>query len=109
PQYFYVPNYPPVVLHYTVGKYVPNGSTARLCTKSLYTLILCATSVFPVSLWCVFARNSSTTETQRTQRLHREEGLHDFLCKAQRLPPCCKLAGAHDISPRAVRRKYKPT
>src|SRR6185503_7251434 len=31
--------------------------------------LLCATSV---SLWCVFARNSSTTETQRTQRLHRE-------------------------------------
>jgi len=30
--------------------------------------------VFSVSLWCVFARNSSTTETQRTQRLHREEG-----------------------------------
>jgi hypothetical protein len=36
---------------------------------------VCATSVFSVSLWRVFARNSSTTETQRTQRLHREEGL----------------------------------
>jgi hypothetical protein len=36
---------------------------------------LCATSVFSVSLWCVFARNSSTTGTQRTQRLHREEKL----------------------------------
>src|SRR6185369_7334327 len=34
--------------------------------------LLCATSVFSVSLWCVFAQNSSTTETQRTQRLHRE-------------------------------------
>ena len=34
---------------------------------------LCVTSVFSVSLWCVFALNSSTTETQRTQRLHREE------------------------------------
>src|ERR1043165_9799343 len=34
--------------------------------------LLCATSVFSVSLWCVFAGNSSTTETQRTQRLHRE-------------------------------------
>src|ERR1700741_3363639 len=30
----------------------------------------------------VFARNSSTTETQRTQRLHREERDRDFLCKA---------------------------
>ena len=38
-----------------------------------------------MSRWCVFAWNSSTTETQRTQRLHREEGLRDFLCKAIRL------------------------
>src|SRR5262249_23521853 len=39
---------------------------------------LCATSV---TLWCVFARNSSTTESQRTQRLHREERDRTFLCK----------------------------
>ncbi len=30
----------------------------------------------------VFPRNSVTTETQRTQRLHREEFRHDFSCKA---------------------------
>src|SRR6185369_17298053 len=53
-----------------------------LCAKSHARPLLCAISVFSVSLWCVFARNSSTTETQRTQRLHREEGLHHFLCKA---------------------------
>ena len=35
-----------------------------------------------VSLWRVFGRDSLTTETQRTQRLHREEGFRDFLCKA---------------------------
>ncbi len=54
----------------------------RLCTKVLNLRFLCATSVVSVSLWCVFARNSSTTETQRTQRLHREERYNDFLCKA---------------------------
>ena len=43
-----------------------------LCTKSLDRALLCATSVSSVSLWCGFTRNSSTTETQRTQRLHRE-------------------------------------
>src|SRR5690349_10134615 len=43
--------------------------------------LLCATSVSSVSLWCVVARNSSTTETQRTQRLHRETN-QEFLCKA---------------------------
>ena len=35
-------------------------------------MLLCATSVFSVSLWFVVTRHSSTTETQRTQRLHRE-------------------------------------
>src|ERR1043165_9918043 len=44
----------------------------ELCRKSPNSALLCAASVFSVSLWCVFARNSSTTETQRTQRLHRE-------------------------------------
>src|SRR6185436_9474951 len=33
-------------------------------------------------LWCVLLGNSSTTETQRTRRLHREERYDDFLCKA---------------------------
>jgi len=38
--------------------------------------------VFSVSRWCVFAWNSSTTETQRTPRLHREEGLRRFVVAA---------------------------
>jgi hypothetical protein len=50
--------------------------------KVLILGFLCATSVFSVSRWCGFTRNSSTTETQRTQRLHREECDRDFLCKA---------------------------
>jgi hypothetical protein len=50
--------------------------------KVLILGFLCATSVSSVSLWCGFTRNSSTTETQRTQRLHREERDRDFLCKA---------------------------
>ena len=41
--------------------------------KALVLRLLCAISMFSVSLWCVVAQNSSTTETQRTQRLHREE------------------------------------
>src|SRR6185369_1088620 len=36
-------------------------------------LILGATSVFSVSLWRLGRPHSTTTETQRTQRLHREE------------------------------------
>ena|ERR1043165_6264454 len=42
--------------------------TLALCLKVLLLRFLCAPLC---SLWCVFARNSSTTETQRTQRLHR--------------------------------------
>ena len=61
-------------------KFIPPSRVA-LHKKSLHIGFLCAASVFSVSLWCVFARNSSTTETQRTQRLHREEGSRDFLCK----------------------------
>src|SRR6185369_1573467 len=52
--------------------------------KVLVLGFLCATSVSSVSLWCGFTRNSSTTETQRTQRLHREERDRDFLCKPSR-------------------------
>jgi hypothetical protein len=36
------------------------------------SFILCATSVFSVSLWLDPTANI-TTETQRTQRLHREK------------------------------------
>src|SRR6185369_12878422 len=63
---------------------------SRLCTKVLGLGFLCATSVSSVSLWCGFTRNSSTTETQRTQRLHREERDRDFLCKpASAASSCC--------------------
>ena len=54
------------------------GFAQRLSTDGF----LCENSVFSVTLWCLLARKSSTTETQRTQRLHREELDRDFLCKA---------------------------
>ena len=54
------------------------GFAQRVSTGGL----LCENSVFSVTLWCVLARKSSTTETQRTQRLHREDLDRDFLCKA---------------------------
>jgi len=38
-----------------------------------------AISVSSVSLWCVSAWDSATTETQRTQRLHGEERDREFL------------------------------
>ncbi len=45
----------------------------RLCPKSRHTALLCATSVFSVSLVVEYCLEKTTTETQRTQRLHREE------------------------------------
>ncbi len=57
-------------------------SGARLCTKSHEVTLLCATSVFSVSLWLMNSEQKQTTETQRTQRLHREIQNKDFLCKA---------------------------
>jgi len=44
-------------------------------------LLLCATSVFSVSLWWSGFAAQATTETQRTQRSHREEAVQetDFL------------------------------
>jgi hypothetical protein len=44
--------------------------------------LLCATSVSP---WCEFAPNSSTTETQRTQRLHREVSEPGLLVQSESL------------------------
>src|SRR6185503_18589189 len=41
--------------------------------KTKLFILLCATSVFSDSLCCFSAENQSTTETQRTQRLHRED------------------------------------
>jgi hypothetical protein len=35
-------------------------------------ILLCATSVFSMSLWLTNPPHQLTTETQRTQRLHRE-------------------------------------
>src|SRR6185369_9769090 len=49
----------------------------------MFKLLLCATSVFSVSLWLPL-----TTETQRTQRLHREDILtrrQIFHCDAHSL------------------------
>ena len=67
--------------------------------KVLVPGFLCATSVSSVSLWCVFARNSSTTETQRTKRLHKEERDRDFLCKAvQHNDLSCRLKQLDRIS-----------
>ena len=59
-----------------------NVYLAGALQKSLLTDFLCAPSVSSVSLWCVFARNSSTTETRSTLRLHREERSWEFLCQA---------------------------
>src|ERR1043165_1641565 len=44
----------------------------KLCPKSLNGALLCAASVFSVSLWLMNSEQKHTTETQRTQRLHRE-------------------------------------
>jgi hypothetical protein len=75
---------------------------AAFVSKVLVLGFLCATSVSSVSLWCGFTRNSSTTETQRTQRLHREERDREFLCKArlsEAFAPCGRpVASAHDKS-----------
>src|ERR1043165_8579125 len=73
---------------FLVGKAGLGGENFNVLPQNLQNMVgpgqnhllrfLCATSVFSVSLWCIFARNSSTTETQRTQRLHREERRSDF-------------------------------
>jgi len=54
-------------------------SPNSLCTKSWISL--CYPCVLCVSV-VVFSNNSSTTEAQRTQRLHREDVRLDFSCKA---------------------------
>jgi len=50
----------------------PYQTSIRLCTKSHEGPLLCATSVFSVSRWLTNSKQKHTTETQRTQRLHRE-------------------------------------
>jgi len=49
-----------------------SSSFGRLCTKTHAIALLCATSVFSVSLWLNNSQQTLTTETQRTRRLHRE-------------------------------------
>ena len=48
--------------------------------------LLCATSVFSVSLWLMNSEQKHTTETQRTQRLHREisEVMTSLFCNQRR-------------------------
>src|SRR5918996_1751339 len=41
--------------------------------KTRLATFLCATSVFSVSLWCFSAEKPLTTETRRTQRLHKDQ------------------------------------
>jgi len=41
--------------------------------------------VFSVSLWLTNSKQKHTTETQRTQRLHREEGLLTCCAKPHRI------------------------
>src|ERR1051325_7459317 len=40
--------------------------------RCIFQVLLCATSVFSVSLWLLYSAFLITKETQRTQRLHRE-------------------------------------
>src|ERR1044072_7470690 len=56
--------------------------SVRLCTKSHDNALLCATSVFSVSLWVVKSEQKKTTETQRTQRLHREFSGQELLVQS---------------------------
>ena len=51
---------------------MPVFREARGIPSSPILIFLCATSVSSVSLWLI---SLSTTETQRTQRLHREDPL----------------------------------
>src|SRR5215208_6777945 len=48
-----------------------HSSILQLMSHENWTL--CATSVFSVSPWFTITRKKTTTEAQRTQRLHREE------------------------------------
>src|ERR1041385_553863 len=49
-----------------------NTSINRIMRLDVLNL-LCATSVFSVTLWLMNSEQKLTTESQRTQRLHREE------------------------------------
>src|SRR6185369_17160027 len=49
-----------------------SGWRCATCEFLSFEFLLCATSVFSVSLWLGVGAKILTTETQRTQRLHRE-------------------------------------
>src|SRR6185436_7258414 len=57
--------------------------TCGLCIKSHEGHLLCATSVFSVSLWLVNSKQKHTTETQRTQRLHREINMYGLFVQSR--------------------------
>ena len=57
--------------------------------------LLCASSVFSVSLWSFLVRAKNTTETQRTQRLHRDH----LLSGVAFLFGCATNAIAHEGKP----------
>src|SRR6185369_4774757 len=65
----------------------------RLCTKSQISPLLCATSVFSVSLWLMNSEQKHTTETQRTLRLHREFSEPGLLVQSPSHQPCLKRHG----------------
>src|SRR5215204_4899773 len=54
-----------------------NGLTLS-ARPGIYQCSLCATFVFSVSLWFSLSEKISTTEIQRTQSSHREEGCSRF-------------------------------
>ncbi len=60
----------------TAGGFINRLRGFRFHTRILvvpYFGFLCAISVFSVPLWLMFMHELTTTEAQRTQRLHREE------------------------------------
>src|SRR6185369_10718318 len=66
-------------------------------------LSLCATSVFSVTLWLMDSELQHTTETQRTQRLHREEHC-DFSGKPFKGTKSFAMLSNHDSTPCNFRR-----
>ena len=67
--------------------------------KSHASPLLCAISVFSVSLWLMNSEQKHTTETQGTQRLHRESMCRDFLCKAEPLSRWVRIYQLYSVVP----------
>src|SRR5215217_5391539 len=70
-----------IVSYASLGQYFTFHSLVRLCTKSNEVLLLCATSVFSVSLWLIIPGPNSR-QRHREQRLHREIDPEVTLSKA---------------------------